>query len=88
MVKGVSRRVVVVRPESNQIFEEAIFIVRGDETQKHDILKEACTVAERYLRNTVRRMPRRRYTGAQLVCAGSAGMGLMGCLWMLTSLLL
>ena len=29
MVKGISRRVVVVRPDEHGVFEQAIFLVRG-----------------------------------------------------------
>ena len=48
MVKGISKRVVVVQPEDSAVFEQAIFIVRDGERQ--DVLKEAREVAERYLR--------------------------------------
>lgn len=87
MVKGISRRVVVVRPENDHVFEQAIFIVRDGEQRGQDILKEACMVAERYLKNTVRYTPRRRYTLAQLFCAGLTGAGLVGGVWLAATLL-
>ena len=34
MVKGVSRRIVVVRAPEQRLFEEAIFILRDDAMQK------------------------------------------------------
>lgn len=87
MVKGISRRVVVVRPENDRVFEQAIFIVRDGEQQKHDLLREACTVADRYLRNTVRYTPRRRYTRLQLLCAALTGAGCVGAVWLAAVLL-
>ena len=88
MVKGISRRVVVVRPDDGRVFEQAIFIVRDGGVQKHDVLREACAVAERYLKSTVRRAPYRRYTRLQLLCAGGVGAALTGIAWALAALLL
>ncbi|MGE4548268.1 MAG: hypothetical protein AB7C89_01820 [Intestinibacillus sp.] len=87
MVKGISRRVVVVHPENDRLFEQAIFIVRDGEQHRTDILKEACAVAERYLKNTVRYTPRRRYTLTQLICAGVTGAGLSWACWIAVALL-
>ena len=50
MVKGISRRVVVVRPPDPSVFEEAIFVVRENRNAPRDVLREACAVAETYLR--------------------------------------
>ncbi len=41
MVKGISKRVVVVQPDDSAVFEQAIFIVRDGGRQ--DIIKEAQT---------------------------------------------
>nr|WP_297175082.1 hypothetical protein [uncultured Agathobaculum sp.] len=49
MVKGVSRRVVVVRPDECGIFEQAIFLVRDYETPRRDVVREACRIANSYL---------------------------------------
>ena len=53
MVKGINKRVVVIRPSGKGIFEEAIFILRGDAAQTRcsadDILKEACSIANNYM---------------------------------------
>ena len=87
MVKGISRRVIVVHPDNNRMFEQAIFIVRDGEQRRQDILKEACAVAEHYLRTNVRRAPRRRYTLGHLLCAGGAGSGLVIAIWLLSELL-
>ena len=54
MVKGISRRVVVVRPPDPSVFEEAIFVVRENRNAPRDVLREACAVAETYLRRSCR----------------------------------
>lgn len=41
MVKGISRRVVVVRPESGGPFEQAIFLVRDPAFPRGDAVREA-----------------------------------------------
>ena len=87
MVKGISRRIVVVRPENDRVFEQAIFIVRDGDQRRQDVLKEACAVAEHYLKSTVRYSPRRRYTLAQLFCAGLTGAGLVGGVWIAATML-
>jgi hypothetical protein len=67
MVKGVTRRVVVVRCPDTKYFDQAIFMVREDRLTEEgrspeQVLAEACRVADRYLRqNTQRRSPLRRF---------------------------
>ena len=64
MVKGTSRRVVVVKSPDPLVFEEAIFIVKEDFLGKvghANALKEAQQVANDYIRAAVngpRRKPR------------------------------
>ncbi len=58
MVKGISRRVVVVKAPLGSIFDEAIFIMR-DDSQASDIdaekiLREACSAADEYVRANCR----------------------------------
>ncbi len=58
MVKGISRRVVVVKAPIGSIFDEAIFIMR-DDSQASDIdaekiLREACSAADEYVRANCR----------------------------------
>lgn len=55
MVKGLSRRVVVVKSPDSRIFEEAIFIIREDVLRssgrsRSDILREAERVADGYVK--------------------------------------
>ncbi|MBQ8829992.1 MAG: translation initiation factor 2 [Oscillospiraceae bacterium] len=65
MVKGISRRVVVIRPPDTRVFEEAIFIVREDVCNEKSvtgemIIKEAQEIADRYVRENLkkRRLPK------------------------------
>ena len=53
MVRGVSRRVIVVKPEQPALFEQAIFLVRDYNAPRGDMVREACRIANSYL-------PRRR----------------------------
>ena len=55
MVKGISKRVVVVRFPDTRVFEQAIFIVREDAAARPgvsagQILDEACRVADGYVK--------------------------------------
>lgn len=88
MVKGISKRVVVVQPEDSAVFEQAIFIVRDGERQ--DIIKEARAVAEQYLRQSSQRVRRyrRRFTGLQMLLSAGGGALLTGLAWAATVLLL
>ena len=98
MVKGTSKRVVVVKSPDSRIFEQAIFIVREDflsgnrEGSRNDILREAQDVADRYIRNTV--LPAPRWSLARIpiqvrICTFSAaGAGLVwACLHFLLGIL-
>jgi len=58
MVKGISKRVIVVRSPDPRIFEEAIFIVKEDIMTKDGVssdqlLQEAQRVADGYIRSQV-----------------------------------
>jgi len=77
MVKGMAKRVVVVRSPDKRVFEEAIFILRDDALRDggvtaEDVLAEACRVARGYLRK-----PSRRWIGQVLTAACAAGVGWM-----------
>ena len=61
VIKGTSKRVVVVRSPDPKVFEEAIFIVKEDylgRGARPDALKEAQRVANAYIRSAV--SPKRR----------------------------
>ena len=64
VVKGTSKRIVVVKSPDPNVFEEAIFIVREDflgRAHRPDALKEAQKVADAYIRGAVA-APRRLLT--------------------------
>ena len=55
MVKGVSRRVIVIKSPDQHLFEEAIFIVKEDALRDggvtgDEIIKQAQQVADKYVR--------------------------------------
>ena len=88
MVKGVTRRVIVVKTPDPRYFEEAIFIVKEDVNlagvDAEGLLKEAKSVASGYVKNQTcrqgifRRIPPLAYllAGAALtaVCMTLAGL--------------
>ena len=53
MVKGISRRVVVVKAPVGSIFDEAIFIIKdgiSSEVDSEAVLREACFAADEYVK--------------------------------------
>ena len=57
LVKGVSRRVIVIKSPDPHMFEEAIFIVKEDALHKgvtqEEIIREAQDVANNYVKKHV-----------------------------------
>lgn len=90
MVKGVSRRVVVIRSPDKRVFEEAIFIVREDSYNTKSvtgemIVKEAQAVADRYIRENLKKrvlpkMPPLFYSAVGAIFTGAV--------WIATTLLM
>ncbi|MBE6914775.1 MAG: translation initiation factor 2 [Ruminococcaceae bacterium] len=85
VVKGTSKRVVVVKSPDPTVFEQAIFIVREDfigRTGRANALKEAQQVADEYIRSAVAtprdrifsRIPPALWAAAGAVLAGGIGM--------------
>lgn len=90
MVKGISRRVVVVDSPDPRIFEQAIFIVRNDVLNRDGvtsqaIVDEARRVAKSYTQGAGRISHRWRTLSPALYT--SLGAGGIGLLWLLVSLL-
>ena len=81
MVKGISRRVVLVRGTENDCFEQAIFVVRDGGADGCDILREACEAAQACSEEQVRRIPQKK-----LILAGLSGGGVASVLWTLALL--
>ena len=72
MVKGISRRVIVVRSPDQRFFEQAIFLLREDVLHAHavteeQVVKQARQAAALYVRRTAP--------------GGTGGAGLPGWLW-------
>lgn len=82
VVKGTSKRIVVVKSPDPKVFEQAIFVVREDffgHRGKADALKEAQQVANEYVRSAVS-SPRRLAAGLSLpiwIAIGTAAAGLI-----------
>ena len=82
MVKGISRRVVVVDSPDPKLFEQAIFIVRNDAFSKdgvtpEQLVNEACRLARCYTATLSGRRTFRWqdytpwiYTGMGAICVG------------------
>ena len=89
MVKGISRRVVVVDSPDQRYFEQAIFIVRNDAAGEgvtaQALVEEAKRVARNYAGGDHGRFSRawRELTPAVYTLIGAGGLGLV---WMLASL--
>ena len=82
MVKGISRRVVVVDSPDQRFFEQAIFIVRNDaagEGVARELVEEARRVARNYAGGDHGRFSRiwRDLSPAVYTLMGAAGIGLV-----------
>ena len=86
MVKGVCRRVVVVRSPDTRLFEQAIFLLRENapEVSDEQLLQQACRVTEGCVRTGDAKTPRRRRRGVGMLLLGALGTGV---LWALSLLL-
>ena len=90
MVKGITRRVIVVKSPDPRLFEEAIFIVREDVLAKSGVtadavLEEARRVADEY----VRRQRGCRWSLPKLPTAAAVLIGALstGLIWLATVLI-
>ena len=86
MVKGISRRVIVVDSPDPQIFEQAIFILRtdGGGVSSQQLVDQAVRIAKSYAR--CQGLPRRRVRvpGWLWAAIGAAAIGLT---WLLCTVL-
>lgn len=83
MVKGISRRVIVVDSPDQRYFEQAIFIVRNDAAGEgvtaRELVEEAKRVARNYAGGSQSRFGRiwRDLSPAVYTLMGAAGIGLI-----------
>ena len=89
MVKGISRRVVVIRSPDKRIFEEAIFIVREESVNAKSItgemiVREAQEIADRYVRENLKK---RRLPKLPPLFFTALGAIVTGCIWIATILI-
>jgi hypothetical protein len=90
MVKGITRRVIVIKSPDRKLFDEAIFIVREDALREggvtgDEILKEAQDTADDYVRRHLgRRFPQ---LTLPLALSAAVGAGLATAVWLLARLL-
>ena len=90
MVKGTTRRVIVIKSPDRRLFDEAIFIVREDAMNEagvkpSDIIKEAQDVADNYIRNNLRPNRLKKLPPGVFALAGAM---FTGALWLLSWLFL
>jgi len=85
MVKGVTKRVVVIKSPDKRIFEEAIFIMREDAFKTagvtaEDIVNEACKIASSYTKPTINKyiVP---------TCVGAGAAAVIGIVWALIGMM-
>ena len=86
MVKGVCRRVIVVRSPDTKLFEQAIFLLRENapEVSDEQLLQQARRVTEGCVRTEAANTPRRHRRGVGMLLLGALGTGLI---WALSLLL-
>ena len=83
MVKGISRRVVVIDSPDQRYFEQAIFLVRNDAAGQgvtaQEVVEEARRVARNYAGGDHGRLTRawRELSPAVYTLMGAAGIGLV-----------
>ena len=90
MVKGISKRVVVVKNPDTRFFDQAIFLLKEDALSQKGVsqerlLEEACRVADGYARGGKGQRPRRVLIQVFWALAGAF---LVGAAWVLTTLFL
>jgi len=89
LVKGLSRRVVVVDTPDPRYFEQAIFILRNDALSSggvsaDQVVTEACRIARSYAVSHSGKRGLRSLSAPWYAALGAGGVGL---LWLLTLLL-
>lgn len=89
MVKGISRRVIVVESPDPRVFDQAIFILRNDilsedGVSSRQLVDQAVRIAKNYAR--CQGAPRRRFRAPAWLWA-AAGAAAIGLTWLLCTVL-
>lgn len=92
MVKGISRQVIVVRQPDTKLFEQAIFLLREEALGREgvtdrQVLKEACRVADQYVRSRTQGEKKRRRPGLYSAVCVFLGAALTGLAWLVSLML-
>lgn len=89
MVKGISRRVIVVDSPDPRVFEQAIFILRNDAVDNgvssQQVVEQAVRIAKSYTRSHSS-IPRRRIRLTPML-SGLLGAAAIGLVWLLVYLI-
>lgn len=87
LVKGVSRRVIVIKSPDKHVFEEAIFIVKEEALRKgvtrDELVREAQEVANEYLSSNRNKKRRRKIPGVVYALLGAIAFGIVYCIMQL-----
>ncbi len=82
MVKGNSKQVIVVHSPDQELFEQAIFILKDDAVGKDGITDEALLKeAKHFIREPVRKKAKWFHAGPVWACGGAVMTGLV---WLMT----
>ena len=86
MVKGTSRRVIVVESPDPEYFEQAIFIVRNDVYERkgvtaQQVLGEACRIAKGYAATAAKPLWKKIPWWAWALCAAAVALALLLLIW-------
>ncbi len=87
MVKGINKRVVVLKAPDTELFEEAIFLIRDDALKKGVTKAELLREAQRVAGGKGECKPAGFFKRWRLPLAAAAGAGLTGLLWIISAVL-
>lgn len=72
VIKGITRRVIVVKTPDTRLFDEAVFFLHGDtDCNSPEILAEANAVARNYVRERFAQPGLRRFHTPLIMLAGA-----------------
>lgn len=87
MIKGMSRRVIMVESPDPELFENAIFILRNDAFTKgaepEDILRQAQQIANEYVKTNIEKRKRKLPPALYVLTGALCGGGILAVLWLL-----